>query len=177
MTFTPDEELTREVREATGDGSLVAGLEAEPIELARVLVVPGIGEVVRLDNAPAVARALAAVKTLLGQAATAKRDLEDALAWHSTRAGTKTLRYGTVEAVVKSNNETEWDIERLRDELRAAGLPEERLGELIRETVEYKVNAAVARQVAGANPEYARIIEGCKTVLEKRPSVTVTAAA
>jgi hypothetical protein len=87
----------------------------------------------------------------------------------SRRVGAKTLRYGNVEAVVSGGSEVVWDIGRLFEGLRAAGCPDERLEVLVTATVEYKVNQAVAKQLAAANPDYAAAIEAAR---DRQPAPT-----
>ena len=58
-------------------------------------------------------------------------------------------------------------------ELRDLGLPEERYGELVVATVTYKVNASVAKQIAGANPEYAKVIDRARSRPDTTPRVYV----
>lgn len=90
------------------------------------------------------------------------KECERILIDESTRVGSKTLRVGGHVAEIAGGSEVVWDVEALRAGLRKAGCPDERLAELITETVEYRVNNTVARQLASANPKYANVIEGAK---------------
>lgn len=146
-------------------------VEAEP---ARELMVPGTGELVLLDDVPAVARALAAVKDLERKLRDARAVLEEALVDETIRVGTKTLHVEgrAAPVVVKTGSDVVWDVERLRSELTEAGLPADRLAALIVETVEYKVNGTVARQLA-SSPAYADIVARCRTDVPRRPYVKV----
>lgn len=135
------------------------------------LVLPGTGEIVSLED-PADAAALwFRLKTMESQCAEIRRRIaNEVLAAEAERLGTKTLHMegvGKVKMTGGPESETVWDIERLRSEMRAAGLPDDRLALLIKTTVEYKVDGNVARQLAGANPEYARIIDSCKKRVDK----------
>lgn len=139
---------------------------------SREIVVPGTGELVNLDDAPAVARALAAVREFKGVVESARSTLEQALVDESVRAGSKTLRYGGLVASIGADSELEWDVTELV-KLRDLGLPEKRYGQLVTEEITYKVNAAVAKQIAAANPEYAKVIEQARGRRPKRPYVSV----
>lgn len=123
--------------------------------------VPGTGEVVDLNDAKAVAWALNDLRNLRGLLDEARRVLEDALVQESARVGTKTLRFGEVEAVITGGDKIEWDADELA-KLLDAGLPQERFLDLISTEISYKVDAGVAKQLAAANPEYATIIERAK---------------
>jgi hypothetical protein len=91
--------------------------------------------------------------------------LEDALRLESERQGTKTLHLDGLTAVVSGGEKVEYDVEKLADLLREEGLPEHRLAELIVIQVSYRVNQAVARSVAAANPRYALALEACKQIV------------
>jgi hypothetical protein len=135
-------------------------------------VLPQTGEVLDLTDAPAVGRALRDVRRLKQQLDEARRILEDALVEESRRVGTKTLHLGSVLAIVYGGEKVEWDVEELW-KLRDAGLPEERLTALIKTEVTYKVDAAVARQIAAANPDYRAIIERARLVVPASWRVSV----
>ena len=85
---------------------------------------------------------------------------EDALRLVSERVGTRTVRLGEL-TVVSGGKQTEYDPEVGR-RLRAAGLPEARLSELIVETVSYRVDQRVSLSVAASNPRYAAVLERCR---------------
>jgi hypothetical protein len=152
---------------ASGDTS---GQELEPIEAEFVLperisdklVVPFTGELVHLGEPAEVARALESVRQAKYQLDDARRVLEDALWFASEQAGSRTLHLGELDAVVSGGDKVVYDELELARRLRAAGLPEERLSELIVETVTYKVDARVAKSVAASNPKYAEAIEASR---------------
>lgn len=98
---------------------------------------------------------------------------EEALIGESARVGTKTLRIGALTAEITGGMETVWDVEELRRGLADAGLPEERVTDLIRATVEYRVDGRVAKQIAGANEEYAAVLERCRRLVDKPMRVSV----
>lgn len=142
-----------------------------PVELLN----PTSGELLAAtpENAAAM---LADLRELRGKIAEAVKACEAVLVEESTRVGTKTLRFGATQAVVSGGSETVWDVEALRKSLTRAGCPEERIGELIVETVEYRVNQSVARQLSGANPKYKRAIERARTTIVKPMRVSVKEA-
>ncbi len=132
------------------------------------------GELIDPTDAPRVAALLADVREHARQLTELRRACEQALAEEARRQGTKTLRFEGVEAVVSGGEASElvWDIEELQ-KLLDAGLPSERFEALVRETVEYRVNAAVAKQIAAANDEYAAIVERARSYRDKPVYVTV----
>jgi hypothetical protein len=132
-------------------------------ETGRV-VLPLTGEVVDLGDPADVARGLARVRDLKTELDELRSLLEDVLRLESQRQGTKTLRLGDVEAVVSGGARTEFDAEALAEALRAAGCPEERIADLIVETVSYRVDARVAKQLEAANRAYAEAIASARTV-------------
>jgi len=135
---------------------------------------PITGEVVDLTKPDEVAGALRDLRGFRAeQLASAIRYLEGILLEEMERQGTKTLRYGGVEAKASTKNETIYDVEALRASLGRAGCPEERINDLITEEVTYKVNGSVARELSGANPKYARAIKRAKTVVPGPTYVSV----
>lgn len=136
------------------------------------LLNPATGEIVPATPANA-AELAAALRELRVKISGAIKDCEAVLVDESARVGSKTLRLGGLTARVTGGSEIVWDVEKLRKSLARAGCPEERLLELIVETVEYKVNQTVARQLAAANPKYAKAIDGAKTRHETPTRVSV----
>jgi hypothetical protein len=120
---------------------------------------PLTGEIVDLRQPEQVAVALHSVreaKRILDQA---RQLLEEVLVHHSQKAGTKTLHLDHVTAEISGGSRTDYDLDTLRNGLTRAGLPQDRLGQLIVETITYRVNASVAKSVEAANPAYAAVIE------------------
>lgn len=146
---------------------------SEP-ETSTELVVPGIGEVVNLDDPRQVSLALDAVRDLERTLRAVKGELTRAIVHASEIAGTKTLYLEGVKAVVKSGPVTVYDAEAIEAGLRQAGMPEDRIREIVVETVTYSVAAVKAKQAAGANPAYAAVIDANKREEEKDPSVSLT---
>jgi hypothetical protein len=136
------------------------------VEQELTVVVPTTGEVISREDADACYRVLNEIRELESKLREAKGFLNEALAEKFSHEGTKTLELNGVTVELRGSSETVWDIEIL-EELRAAGLPEERMNQLLTEEVTTKVNASVAKQIAGANPTYAEIVERAKSVILK----------
>ena len=137
------------------------------------LVVPGSGEVLDLDNPEDLATAFDRLATLNAQVQTARTLVVEAFVSYRVKQGLAgTFRTGNAEVKISESDTITWDLAVLR-ELHGAGLPVGRWQELVTETVETKVSATVAKQIAKANPVYAEIIERAQTRTPKRPSVSV----
>lgn len=140
---------------------------------ARELAVPGVGSLVDLDQPQQVAQALRDVREFASRMQEARAVLEAALVAESIRQGTKTLHLdGGLTASIGADSELEWDVTQLARLLKA-GLPVERYAELVVETVSYKVNASVAKQIEAANPRYARIVKKARGRKPKKPYVGI----
>jgi hypothetical protein len=135
--------------------------------------VPLVGELVDLYKPAEVAAALEAVREAKRQLDEARAVLEDALRVASEKAGTRTMRFGELEATVSGGEKVVYDELELAERLRAVGLPEARLAELIIETVTYKVDARVAKSVAAANLRYAEAIEASRRTVPAPVRVSV----
>jgi len=103
------------------------------------------------ENAAVVLRAVRDMRarlTEIGDEATAF------LVEESRRIGARTFHVegGIVE--LKGGDGVDYDPQALAEGLRAAGLPEERVGEVVVQEVSYRVNRAKLRSVTGANPDY-----------------------
>ena len=138
-------------------------------EIARAVEVwnPLTGELVPASDTPGIAAALHALREYKGRVEGAMREATQILVDESRRQGTKTLRLGDVTAEIRGGPQTTYDVEMLRLELDRVGCPQERLDELIKIEVAYRVDGRVARQLANANPDYARAIEKARLVVEK----------
>lgn len=139
----------------------------------RMLPHPATGEVISKDDPAACAKALDEVRDLEWKLKDLKRWLTSALVEEARRQGTKTLHLEGVTAVVSFDAETtEWDVTELV-KLLDMGLPESRYAKLVREEISYKVDANVAKQIAGANAEYALVIERAKRKVPRSDSATI----
>lgn len=134
-----------------------------------VLVVPGTGAAVNLNEPREVAVALQDVRGLEARFREVKRILTDALVAHWGHVGSaKTFTVGggrTVE--IRGGPEYHYDATAIRDDLLAAGMPEERVSEIVVETVSYQVKAVEAKKAAKANKVYRDIIMRHTTEIEK----------
>jgi maltooligosyltrehalose synthase len=93
-----------------------------------------------------------------------------ATAWlveEAMRQGTKTFHVGQKKIELTGGNVVEYDADDLVEALRAAGCPEARIAEAVEETVSYKVNRSVLRQLVGANPAYKAAAESTQHVVNK----------
>jgi hypothetical protein len=126
------------------------------------LVMPS-GVLVDLRNPTQVADALDEVSELKHRLDELRSLLTDVIRLEAHRQGTKTLHLDGIDAVVSGGERTDYDALKLQLCLREAGLPEDRISAAVVETVSYKPDGRVLRQLAGANPLYADIIAACKT--------------
>lgn len=139
------------------------------------LVLPGNGVIVNLDDETEVARALSEIQDLKPKIAEADRVLRDAMDRFSKVHGTKTLHIdGVGTFTLKGGEDKHYDVEAIEKGLRRAGMPEEILNEIIKETVERKLDAVRANQAARANPKYAKVIAKNTTVVVRIPTVTIS---
>lgn len=150
-----------------------------PVEKGELILNPITGEAVERDDVRGLVELVLNVRELEAALRACKSAATDAFAEECSRRGVKTVEVPgsagspAVKVELKTGTETQWDVERLRD-LLAAGLPEDRFNQLVRETVEYKVDGRIAAQIAGSNPDYARIIDSAKTVYDaKAPYLAV----
>lgn len=135
------------------------------------LAIPATGELVNLDDPRQVAFALDGVRDLERQLRSIKAELTRALVYESEKVGSKTIHMPGVTAVVKSGPELVYDGIAILEGLRAAGMPDDRINDIVKETVSYKVDAVKAKHAAGANPRYAAVIEA--NVREEAKPATV----
>ena len=152
----------------TGVPAWVATMASEP---GRDLIVPGSGELVNLEDLNEVARALRSVKELEGMLKAARQVLHEAVRYHSQVLGKKTMRVAGGKLEVRKATDTIYDAESIERELRQLGMPEERIREIVIETVTYRVSAQQAKYAAAANPDYRAVIESNTRTVEKIPSV------
>jgi hypothetical protein len=141
------------------------------------LVVPGTGEVVNLNDYRECALALDSVRDIESDLRAIKSELQRAIAAEATRQGTRTLELPDGrKAVLSGGTETGYDPEKLELGLREAGMPEERIREIVELTYTYKVKAVEAKRAAAANPEYAYVVDSCRTEIEAPVRVSIRKA-
>ncbi len=155
---------------------LALELAAAQLDDTPQIVVPLTGQIVDLTRPVEVAGALNDVRDVKRQLDELRALLEGVLRLEAQKQGTKTLHLGSLDAVVSGGTRSEYDAELLAELLRDAGLPEDRISEAIAETVSYKVNQLVLKQLAAANPDYQAAIELAKTTVETPWRVTVKGA-
>jgi len=137
------------------------------------LVIPT-GELVSLDDYPRVAQALKSLRQMEDAIREAKAELTHALVEHSRQLGSKTITFEDGhQAIVRGGTETIYDAEEIEAGLRAAGMGEIRIRQIVKEIVSYKVDARQAMSAAVANPDYAAVIRAHTRVVEKRHSIEV----
>lgn len=139
------------------------------------IVLPVSGVLVNLEDEREVAIAYRELRELKNQINQAERRLREALAERSHVLATKTFYIDGVGKVeLRGDTKVEYDAKEIEDGLRELGCPEDVIREIVIETVTYKVDGNRARRAAGANPEYARVIENARTVVETLPSVLIS---
>jgi hypothetical protein len=143
-------------------------------ETSTELVVPGLGTLVDLTSVESCAIALNDIRDYERQYRYIKQELTEALVKASEVEGTKTLHFPGGKATIKTGEEWVYDPEEIELGLRAAGMPEHRIRQIVKETVQYKVDAVQAKQAQSANPEYDRVIGDNKTLEQKQPSVSIS---
>lgn len=138
------------------------------------LIVPASGEIVNLNDVAEVARAYRSVIEIENALRSAKDTLRDALVAQKLIRGTGTFHVdGLGKVEVKGGNDLVWDAWALKRDLLEAGMPRERVAEIVVETIDARVSAVEAKKAASANPAYAEIVERHRTTSPKRPSVSV----
>ena len=89
------------------------------------------------------------------------------LVHQSEHQGTKTLHEGDETVTITGGPGVDYDATVLMDNLRRAGCPESRIEKAVVIQVSYKVDRAVLRQLAAANPEYRDAIEKAEHEVER----------
>lgn len=139
------------------------------------IVLPASGVLVNLESEKEVAIAYRDLRELKIAIAQAERRLKEALVERSQVLATKTFHIeGVGKVELRGDSRVEYDAKEVEDGLRALGCPEEVIREIVVETITYKVDGNRARRAASANPDYARVIESAKTVVETLPSVLIS---
>lgn len=138
-------------------------------------VIPHTGEIIDLSDPVAVAKAYRVVQDLEAQLRQAKGTLGDALIAQKSILGTGTMRFEGLSGpvTIKGGTDTIYNAVAIKTELLAAGMPRERVAEIVVETIDYKVSAVEAKKAAAANAEYREIIERHRQIFPKRPTVVV----
>ncbi len=142
------------------------------------VAIPGTGELVNLDDPVSVARALDGLREYERVVREVKEVLTERLREERRALGVRQLDYPDFGLSVRfsADTETRYDAEGLEDRLRAAGMPEARISDIVVQTVERKVRAVEAKRAAAVNPAYAEAVELSREIVEKRQTVTVEVA-
>ncbi len=109
-----------------------------------------------VENAATVLEAARTMKERLNDV------IHDATMWLvslSAERGTQTFHAGDVTLSLSGGSGVDYDAEALVDTLTEAGCPQDRIEQAVTAVVSYKVNRAVLKQLAVANPDYAAAIE------------------
>lgn len=147
--------------------------DAPEVTSAEVALIPHTGELIDLADAAACADALDELGRLKRQMDEAQRALKAALVDYAHVQGTLTFRAGSHTVSIGPDEEKLYDAEAIERGLREAGMPEDRIAEIVVPTVTLKVDAVKARQAGRANPAYADVIDRHTTIREKAPNVKV----
>ena len=138
------------------------------------LALPHSGELVNLNDEVACALALDELRHMQAHLHHAVRALSEALAARAAILGTKSIKLsGGRTASITGGTARVYDAPEIERGLRALGMPEERIREIVVEQVSYSVKAVEAKRAAGANPAYAEVIEAATTEVEKAISVSI----
>jgi len=140
------------------------------------VVVPHTGELIPLDDPEACATTLEALRQLESRIADLKRTLSGAVADAAATLGTKTITIsGGRKVTVGGGSARRVNPAVLKSAYRDAGMPEERVSEIVRTTVELKVDLRAADQAARANPAYAAALAEATTIEERPWTVSIRA--
>lgn len=146
----------------------------ELVPLSQLVGALGNGAEVALNGSTGEkARYVEALRVLDREVATIKRLLQGAIAEDSKTWGSKTLRVDGLKLVVKQGTSTSVDAEKLAASYRRAGMPEERVEEIVVTTVTLRVDLVKAKQAAAANPKYASALKRASTTTETPVSVSI----
>lgn len=143
-------------------------------EFSREIAIPGTGELVDLSDTPACVAALDALRNYESLIREAKATLTRAVIEEATRQGVRSLELPNGDrAEISAASEIVWDAELLEEKLREAGMPEERISQIIEQTVTLKVKTGEAKKAAAANPDYASAVEEARSEQPKSQYVSI----
>jgi hypothetical protein len=142
------------------------------LALPEELLNPFTGELVPSGDIARVAATLDDLREVRQRLNDAVALFTEAVIVESRRVGTRTLTAGGVKLELSADSTIEWDVEELL-KLRDLGLPEARYDELVQQTVSFKVNGSVARQLEGASEEYAAVINRARIRVPRKQYVSL----
>lgn len=137
------------------------------------LVLPT-GELVDLSNPTSCAHALVAIREMESMLKEVKGAIVDAFAEERRIRGVDEIELEDGTFVkVKRNYDVVWDHVQLEKDLREAGMPEERIREIIVEEVSWTVKTVEANKSAKRNADYAKAIASARSEVDKRPTISL----
>lgn len=142
--------------------------------MAGDLIMPLTGEIVMLDEPEMVARALAEVDEIMRAFSDAKRILSRTLADLSVERGERTVTLPGASFVREGGPMRDYRPDEIERGLRDAGMPEDRIREIVMTTISKKVNAREAAKAARSNDRYREIIEAGTIDVERPYRIRVT---
>ena len=127
-----------------------------------------------LDNVVECAVLLDDIRSLEAQLATAKSRLTAAIVARASVDGETSYDLpGRMKATITSGKRSTVAADVLEAKLRKAGMPENRISEIVQQEVSYKVDLRAAKKAGTANPAYAEALRDATTTHESQPSVTI----
>lgn len=149
--------------------------EAVEVRESEDLVILPIGEVVSSGDMKGCSLALDRLRDMEREIASYKTILSRAIVAEASRQGlTGKFPLGDRLSVeISSADRTSYDAEKLEDLLRQAGMPEERIAQIVKEEVTHVVVAKELKKAARSNKGYAEILEATKAVEHRAPTVTI----
>lgn len=127
-----------------------------------------------LSNVVECAVLLDDIRALEAQLATAKSRLTAAIvATASVDGETSYDLPGRMRATITSGKRSTVAADVLEAKLREAGMPENRISEIVQQEVSYKVDLRAAKKAGTANPAYADALKDATTTHDSQPSVTI----
>lgn len=154
--------------------------ESETVGLPGILrpgegvLVEGSGVDVDVTDPVQCAVALDFIRTFEKEIAHIKRVLTDGVVNHYRLTGERSIDLpGGLEATVKAGKRTLVDPAVLEVKLREAGMPEDRINQIITSTQETRVDLRKAKTAATANDAYAEALAAASSTYEETPAVTI----
>jgi hypothetical protein len=127
-----------------------------------------------LDNVVECAVLLDDIRSLEAQLATAKSRLTAAIVARASVDGETSYDLpGRMKATITSGKRSTVAADVLEAKLRKAGMPENRISEIVQQEVSYKVDLRAAKKAGTANPAYAEALKDATTTHDSQPSVTI----
>ena len=137
-------------------------------------MLPGTATLVDLTDGIACAQALDDLRQLEDLIKEAKTVLTRSIVQHGEDIGLLTFELPDGRKVeITKRPEIVYDAEAIEEQLREAGMSEERIREIVKEEVTYKVVAKEAKKAAAASEKYAEVVNENRTEVPRTPSVTL----